>query len=379
MVYLANLEGDGLVFTYALFGVQHGEQLTPEKKKIISTLFDLIGQSANRVDHLQDESHGGAARLGPLRTTTFVAYWLKSSDYERWQRSRAVEEFWGNLADDAGVWREVMTVPKSRYMFAANRPETTWGLATLLGLKPSTDEGYWGVYRHRLSETPDEHTDPDDTFTSPLVAARRKGQGEGEAADPTATRRVIDLSRPWPAKKIRHGRVRLTQVPDNLCYCREGQRQPDVTTASQEELDTWKEKLAPYARSWMDHLDAERNKNGVVSFTFHVSGRETLPTTSPANFDPGTTLEFGPDMAVPEADQLMYFLDLAQFERAGRSWKDHVKLRQTTMEMYGPGGAHSERGKLSLFVELCVLKSGDLEAEYIGCQEGTGLMLLEDM
>jgi len=37
--------------------------------------------------------------------------------------------------------------PKSRYMFAASQRET-FGLATMLGLKDSSDEGYWGVYRH---------------------------------------------------------------------------------------------------------------------------------------------------------------------------------------------------------------------------------------
>lgn len=39
----------------------------------------------------------------------------------------------------------------------------------------------------------------------------------------------------------------------------------------------------------------------------------------------------------------------------------------------------SEHGKLALFVEIAVVKSGDLDAEYIGCREGTGLMFLEDI
>jgi len=311
-----------------------------------------LSRSANRVDYLQDESHG-APQAAP-KSTTFVAYWLKSSDYEEWKETEAVKEFWESLPDDAGVWREVMTVPKSRYMFAASQNETS-GLATVLGLKQSSDEGYWGVYRHRLSETPDEHTDPGDSFTSPFVSNAK--------AKPGSTKRVIDLSRSQLQDSIRRGRVKLTRVPDNLCYCREGQRQPDL---AKEELETWKERLAPYALSWMNHLDTERDKNGVVSFTFHI-GHETPKST------------FVETQVTAEANQLMYFLDLAHFELAGRSWRDHVKLRQTTMEMYGPGGQHSQDGKLSLFVELCVLKSGDLDAEYIGCKEGTGLMCFEDL
>jgi hypothetical protein len=39
----------------------------------------------------------------------------------------------------------------------------------------------------------------------------------------------------------------------------------------------------------------------------------------------------------------------------------------------------SEIGRAVLFVEICVLKSGDLDAEYIGCRSGTGLMFLEDV
>lgn len=356
MVYLANLEGPGLVFTLGLFGIQHSE-LTAEKKKTISRIHGLLGKSADRVDHLQDESHGVRPR-GP-KCTTFVAYWLKSADYEKWKETDEVQQFWDSLPDDAGVWREVMTIPKSRYMFAANQHETS-GLASMLGLKQSSDEGYWGVYRHRLSDNPDEHTDPEDKFTSPLISAPRAQPGD---------RQVVDLAKATVPDLVRHGRVKINKVPDNLCYCREGQRQPNLP---KEEIETWKEKLAPHALAWMKHLDTERNKNGVVSFTFNIGHEKPKP------FEPGVDLEVDTE-AVAEANQLMYFLDLAHFELAGRSFKEHVKLRQTTFEMYGPGGKHGTNGKLSIWVELCVLKSGDLEAEYIGCREGTGLMLFENV
>ena len=318
----------------------------------------MLSQSAGRVDHLQDESHGVRPR-GP-KCTTFVAYWLKSANYEQWKERDEVKGFWDSLPDDAGVWREIMTVPKSRYMFAASQHETS-GLATMLGLQYSSDEAYWGVYRHRLSVNPDEHTDPNDTFTSPLVSiANAKPEGK----------QVVDLAKSNSTDTIRHGRVKITKIPNNLCYCREGQRQPNLP---QEELETWKEKLAPHALAWMNHLDTERNKNGVIDFTFNIGHENPKPT-----FDAGADLEVDVD-AVAEANQLRYFLDLAHFEYAGRSFKEHVKLRKMTNDMYGPGGKHAENGKLSIWVELCVLKTADLEAEYIGCREGTGLMLLENL
>ena len=78
---------------------------------------------------------------------------------------------------------------------------------------------------------------------------------------------MVDLAKASMSDKVKHGRVKFTKIPDNLCYCREAQRQPGLP---KEELETWKEKLAPYALSWVMHLDTERNKNGVVSLTFNI-------------------------------------------------------------------------------------------------------------
>lgn len=360
MVWLANLEGEDLLFTYALFGVQQDE-LTDRKRKTVLDLFNLLSTSADRVDHLQDESHESPRKSS--QSTTFVAYWKDSGAYQTWRESNAFRDFWDSLPDDAGVWREVMTVPKSRYMFAANQYETS-GLATMLGLKESSDEGYWGVYRHRLHDNPDQYTDPADTFTTPLATTTK--------AKPDSDKAVVNLETSFP-NAVRLGRVKLTKLPDNLCFCREGQRQPHF---GKEELETWLDMLAPYAQSWMNHLNTARNRNGVVSFTMHVGHENPVPSQK-REIDPLEDLSL-PTKAVAEANQLMYFLDMAHFEQAGRSFKDHVKLRQRTFDLYGPDGKHSN-GKLSLFVELCVLKSGDLEAEYIGCREGTGLMFLEDL
>src|SRR5262249_15322751 len=157
-----------------------------------------LSQSADRIDHLQGESHD-LPHESP-KSTTFVAYWVKSQEYEKWKETEAVPEFWKNLPDDAGVWREGMTVPKSRYMFAANQYEPC-GLATMLGLKDSSDEAYWGAYRHRLSANPDEYTDPTDTFTSPLVTTTK--------VRPGSAKQSVDLSK-TVSNTIRKGRVKLT-------------------------------------------------------------------------------------------------------------------------------------------------------------------------
>ena len=273
---------------------------------------------------------------------------------------------------------QVMTVPKSRFMHAANQNIES-GIATLpeLNLTPSNDEGYWGVYRHRLSMVPDSHTDPTDAFTSPYVTSAK--------SNPAAP--VINIP-PSRTGKIVPGRVKLDHIRDNIVFVREGQRQPNL---EQEELDTWRESIAPHVESWIKHLDTERNKNGVLAFTTHIS-HEQPPMIDTKRRDSAVELDLAADLekldvnsdsdakAVPETNQLAYFLDLAHFELAGRSFKGHVQLRRNTIELYGPGGKHEgEKGKVVLFVELCVLKKGDLDAEYVGCMEGTGLMYLRDL
>lgn len=358
MVFLVDMNGEDYVFTYGIFGVQH-EELTPEKASFISTLYKLLSSSANRVDHLQDESHG-LPRHGP-RSTTFIAYWLCSNSYKEWKETSPVKEFWASLPDDAGVWREVMTVPKSRFMFASSQPVAS-AMGTLLPLKQSNDEGYWGVYRHRLSETPDSHTDPSDTFTSPYTTPVK--------AKPNEERKIIEIPS-TRSSKIKPGRVTISNPPDNLVFAREGQRQPQIPAS---ETKAWLEQINPHAQSWISHLDTERNKSGVVAFTTHIGHENPTPEIVNEKFDPRADLELD-TKAIPETNQLAYFLDLANFEQAGRSHKGHVQLRKTVMSLYGPGG-ELEKGKAVLFVELCVLKSKDLDAEYIGCAEGTGLMYL---
>ncbi|KAH6683392.1 heme-containing dehydratase protein [Halenospora varia] len=354
MVFLTDLDDSEYVFTYGVFGVQY-DTLTPEKQKQIAELYCLLSQSANRVDHLQSQNHG-LPSIGPS-SCTFVAYWLSSEEYKKWKETSSWKEFWSGLPDDAGVWREVMTVPKSRFMHASNQ-EVESGMSSLLKLKQSSDEGYWGVYRHRLSDTPDKHTDPNDTFTSPYVTSTKAGSDKP----------VIDIPK-GVGTSIRLGRVKPS-IPNNLCFVREGQRQPHCP---QEEIDAWMESITPHAQSWITHLNEERNKTGVVSLTTHL-GHENPLFKSPT--DPFANVE---GERIPETNQLVYFLDLAHFELAGRSHRGHVQLRKNVMGLYGPGGKLSAMGKAALYVELCVLKSGDMDAEYIGCMEGTGLMYLNDI
>jgi len=368
MVFLATVQAKPILLTIGQFGVQHAD-FTETKKSFVATLYKLLSQSADRLDHFQDENLDGSQRAGPPISTTFVAYWLHSSAYEAWKSSEPVKAFWASLPDDAGVWREVMTVPQSRFTHQSDQDQPS-GFGAVVGLTQSSDEGYWGVNRHRLSVTPDEFTAPDDTFVSDYVTTAK--------AHPDPSKKVIEIPSTY-GSKIRLGRVRITNPPDNLAFFRDGQRLPGLPPA---ELATWREKLSPLVRSWIGHLNTERNKRGVLSITTHIGRRrDPLPPIPSEEFDPAAELgyEDGADGSLPETNQLGYFLDLAHFELAGRSFKDHVTLVKSIFQLYGPGGAHGTGGKLFAFAELAIVKGKDLDAEYIGCKEGTGLMLLADL
>lgn len=71
--------------------------------------------------------------------------------------------------------------------------------------------------------------------------------------------------------------------------------------------------------------------------------------------------------------QLLFWLDLSYMEHIGRWDKLHIQLRKGFLEAYGPGGA-MEGGDLLLWVDLGILKGDELDAEYVGCYEGTGFL-----
>jgi len=129
MIFLADLEGKDLLFTYGLFGIQFTE-LSESKKATISALYSLLRQSADLVDYLQDENFDAETPTrNPARTVTFVAYWLDTQAYSTLKQSSEWQKFWTSLPDDAGVWREVMhSVPKSRYTFSASQTSRTGSL-----------------------------------------------------------------------------------------------------------------------------------------------------------------------------------------------------------------------------------------------------------
>jgi hypothetical protein len=161
-------------------------------------------------------------------------------------------------------------------------------------------------------------------------------------------------------RSIRHGRVRLPKGIDNLAWAREYQSYVGV---NEDKHEQWSKHLIPHVKAWMDHLDKERSKNGFLSF------RMTMAVEH-GDIENGNVAS---PKKINEMNQFAYVLDIAHFERAHKSFEQHRTLRKNMMELMGPDWA------AHLMVELAILKESDLEAEYVGCVDGTGLMFLEDI
>ncbi|KAK7943324.1 uncharacterized protein PG986_012437 [Apiospora aurea] len=95
------------------------------------------------------------------------------------------------------------------------------------------------------------------------------------------------------------------------------------------------------------------------------SGPSTA-TNSVAN-RPSSSALF-PGLDYPQQTLLLFWLDLSDIEHLARYDKVHVKLHRNFLAAYGPGG------DILLWVDMGILKGDEMDAEYVGCYEGTGFM-----
>ncbi|KAK6837184.1 hypothetical protein RU639_001623 [Aspergillus parasiticus] len=126
------------------------------------------------------------------------------------------------------------------------------------------------------------------------------------------------------------GRVTFNGFPDNLCFNLERQDLSEMTGAER--------------GVWFDQFDQAACLDGRSGSRSPRSGNSNIPS----------------------------------MERAGRSNKGHVALRNNILKTYGPGGIMSECGKVALWVETNIVKAPEIEAEYVGCVPGTGFMAYQN-
>ncbi|KAJ1326899.1 phenylacetaldoxime dehydratase family protein [Microdochium nivale] len=320
---------DAPAFVYSVFGLQHDSS---SPSPLVDTFDELIGPSAPHIDRVTQDGPGNAT------TQIWLAYWNSFEAYTLWWNSGPVSNFWSALPNDAGMWREVLTVSGRRTQYGTNKDKDN-GLSRITPRVLALDKvGYWGCYRDRI------------------IDATPKSRLQSSLAElPARSAPAADGS----GKRL--GRHLLTKFPDNLCFVVEGQ---DHSLISEEERHYWFDNFDSLATNWMQDLqNADPKETGLLDSRLCYSSKSgTFRARSPEALNYNKKI------------QLFYFLDLKCMERIGRSNKGHVALRDSFANSYCPAGPMGAAGQLNLWVETSIIKSDEIEAEYIGCLEGTGFL-----
>ncbi|KAJ3481186.1 hypothetical protein NLG97_g7883 [Lecanicillium saksenae] len=338
--------------TFATFGFQY-DPSNSKSRFYLETIFKLLSNDQSCHVEIYKEPHVPNAKP---QTVLVIAYWFESDAYQAWWSSADVQTYWNKqvvVDEAAGVFREVLTVSADRFMHTTSRP-CRIGFASVPqftdtpfeNINPEAEKKYWGIYRERLPGW------KNDTFASPRAAPVPSASAEQESEN------MPDSKPRLRTESIQNGRVVIPHGIDNLVWVHEYQ---DYSQATSDEMDLWNARIAGHARAWIEHLDLQREENGLLTFA------------NSAGVSVATDGELVPNQSV--ASQFGYFWDLAAFEKSGKSFRAHRQARSSFEQLYKPEGELGNgKGRVHLAVELVVLKKDDLEAEYIGCLEGTGLM-----
>lgn len=253
----------------------------------------------------------------------FLAYWSDPEIYRIWFGQPAVREWWSALhlhcGPDVGLWLEEMTPHKDYYQYGAGVPQTG-GLATLGSLVPCDKFGYWGGYRDRVPASVHDKFEPS----------------------------MAKLSEPRSHDTL--GKRLTVHTPDNICFIREGQ---GWDRAGIEEREVWQQKMESVVDRWISELRDRPVETGCLSLR---ACREHAPET-------GVPLE--------KQSQIAFLLSLKHIERAARATHSHLQVKSSFTQMYNEPRFEP---KMHIWVEMLILKSGDLRTEYINCHPLTGLL-----
>ncbi|KAL5339776.1 heme-containing dehydratase-domain containing protein [Aspergillus crustosus] len=393
--------------TVSVFGIQHHTP-TQDPSSLITTLRSLLADAPPPV-HTETLTQDT-----PVRTTILLTHWPSHTSFNTWFTSQPVSSFWSSLSEkDAGVYREIITVPPSLTQHATSNPTRPCGLARLGTLEPLQGKsGYWGCYYDRMGEgTGSREMNTETVFQKAEEAADLKaGAGVGVAAggkcpfqdkdtegppslSPPSLHSTIsspDGTGPATAPEsaisstpsnitIHPGRLTPPPLPNNICFVIEGQ---DHALLHPLEKAHWHKDLDGSVSSWIEDLvtaSKTPSDTGVLEARICYDGDSGLYHPDEKEIQTPAALDYNRKV------QLFYFSDMHAMEKIGRENQGHVRLRRRFLQDYGPGGVmaqiqenamnHGGPGLgLLLWVECSILQGRDIECEYVGCVEGTGLM-----
>jgi len=277
------------------------------------------------------ENSGGPERIELCHFTDgadnvcdmLLTYATNSDKHRTWWQSNSVKQWWQQLntsADsDTGYWREVLHTDKDRFNYAAGVDDKV-ASAAILPLTPSATFGYWGSYRDRLPAS------KKDTFESEYDSA------------------------PAIKEHLTKGRRLSAIIPDNLCLIREGQ---GWGKCGPEEKAVWDEQMAAVVDEWVGFLASDPQVTGCLSV--RKCEERDIPNGA----------------AQAKQCQIAFLLSLGHIEHAARTHIAHLAVHKAFVKMYREPTFDP---KMHVWVEVHVLKKGDLETEYANCHNQTGLL-----
>ena len=252
-----------------------------------------------------------------------AAYWVDAARFSRWQADAAVAEWWtgsARLADDVGVWREMLTVP-------SQRQETIYWIDYPAGLMRSPDVsvyptpycGYYGAMRDRLQASAVDLLE-----AAPGVALHRTaraGFGQRWRVDAPANLAVIRSANTWGAM-------------------------------DEDQLADYRSRLLVPLEAGMSFLRENGGDTGCASLRMQR-------TTDSAGH--------------PQCEEhaLGYFLSLKHMEAWAEGHQTHAAIFDAAIDRYRRYGRANQ---LRTWHEVYILPSHDQIFEYTNCHPATGLL-----
>ncbi|KAL4910552.1 hem-containing dehydratase protein [Aspergillus multicolor] len=330
MAFFESIPPVGSDLVYALFGFQDHHR---DVSLLLKSLAPGLKKAASHFEML-------ACGQG-IRTIILLGIFESAALYQHWWHSLAVRHWWHRLPPTAGVWREVYTIPASRFQSGFNQP-TPVGIGNVFTPQLSKRAGYWGAYRARIPDCTHDDFQPSPVF----------------AQSPREINRV-------KSTQVSPGRTRIKRSPHNLCFIREGQDYEVATGDERSSAQHWQMRQA--ADSWLTFLEEQWDQLGGLSFL----RCSRIPDTALASLDKVHSLSDIP--TTNDCVQIALFQSLWHMERLARGLQDHLHLHSSLNRLYCPMGKFKD-GQCGFWVEMGILPRGAMEAEYVGCLKGTGLM-----
>lgn len=249
-----------------------------------------------------------------------LAYWNDKEAYENWLKHERVQQWWNGerLEHSLGLFHEVAKIPVTHFETIHSTKNNDSGVTHFLSLEETKEHAYWGSMRKRIEASSVEN----------LASLYENFKH---------------------MKKETLGKHVKAIAPNNVSLIRTAQ---NWTQCSNEEKETYLSLVEPALQKAYRYLNTNQEESGCINPKFVQELDES-----------GNPLE--------KTCVVSFFLSLKHLEDWTHKHPTHIALFGTFAEMLK---RHNFSVQLSLWHEVSVLQSDDLELNYINCHPDTGFL-----